>query len=87
MLWNTTCYSLRKERLQQLTDGYIGISIKQQLGKVTITGKGVDDKQHWLPDNDGFHGRGLLMEKEFCDTLEYLDGDNTMKASYVLQDQ
>ena len=86
-------YMLRKERLEQLTEGFIriGISIgsEQGRGKVTIevrdSGAGFDISGFSDGgESDHTHGRGVGIVRELCHSIKYSEGGSCATATYFL---
>ncbi|GLS27861.1 ATP-binding SpoIIE family protein phosphatase [Marinibactrum halimedae] len=83
-------YQLRQERLEQLKEGEIHISVVfyRDEGefyvrfRVSDSGNGFSIDE--LPKSDDLtaSGRGILIVRELCESLQYFDGGSTVEAVY-----
>jgi len=87
-------YETREKRLAELSDETITMFISQRpenkKGLITIevkdTGDGFSIDSHAaksLDDNIGMSGRGIPLIRKMCESLEYSDKGNEVKAVYV----
>jgi len=87
-----TYITLRQERLTDLTDGHIVISLEHKMGdnqgeliiNIADSGAGFDyGKQTFLMENNMDNsGRGMPLVKSLCKELEYLGEGNQVRATY-----
>ncbi|MDO9239185.1 MAG: ATP-binding protein, partial [Methylicorpusculum sp.] len=85
-------YELREQKLQQLSEGKITISLShlpvsqggQLIIEVQDSGKGFDFNPEALNDNcmDTYYGRGMILLKKLCQSFEYIGSGNQVKATY-----
>jgi len=87
-------FDLKESRLAELQDGEIDIHLAQKkiddnwciIIDVKDTGKGfVSGKdQLSLEDNVGYSGRGIQLVEQICESVEYNDVGNSVRAVYAL---
>lgn len=84
-------YRLREERLEQINDGFIDISLEYVRGtpnqiklSMTDSGHGFDfeAKKLEIDDNDENHGRGIHLLGTLCSKLEYSNQGRTVTVHY-----
>ena len=86
-------YRLKDQRLLSLDEAWIKIILEHQPmspgGLLTIrledSGKGFDYRniEDCMEKNDGYSGRGVLLLRELCHSLEYLGDGNIVAAEYI----
>ena len=87
-------FSQKESRLAELQEGSISINLSQQMFKtdwqiiieVIDSGKGFEYKEETLTlgDNVGYAGRGIPLVNKICESVEYNDVGNAVKAIYSL---
>lgn len=86
-------YQEREERLQQLDEGFVNISLaftsSSERAELKISlkdsGEGFDvDKRYQSTDDDAF-GRGVSLIDTLCETVEYSEGGTKVCATYVME--
>jgi len=86
-------YNMRSDRLKALNEGYIDIHIehrkkaKKNTLSITVTDSGPGfqfDEKTSIKDDD-YHGRGVYMLQELCQSLKYRNGGRTAEATYLIQ--
>ncbi|UTF60790.1 fused response regulator/phosphatase [Gilvimarinus sp. DA14] len=83
-------YQLRKTRTEQISEGYIRITLAHQTfaegGCLQITvedsGPGFDLDGLEVDEVNDYSGRGLKLVKSLCDSLEYQEPGNSVCATY-----
>ncbi|MCK4744266.1 MAG: response regulator [Sulfuriflexus sp.] len=90
-------FSKKESRLANLQEGSIVINLSQKMLdagwhiiiEVIDSGKGFvhNDKLVSLDDNVGFSGRGIPLVKKICESVEYNNAGNAVKAIYSLNTQ
>ena len=86
-------YQLRRESLEQLTEGQIDITLEAHpAGKnshivieVTDTGQGYNYETSHDGDEQDNHGRGLMLTRQLCEQLLVSNGGRTTKVIYKFQ--
>ena len=86
-------YQQRRSKLAQLTDGSIHIHIACRPDtnggiiyiKVSDSGDGFTEKNLKDPGVKAHYGRGLILTKELCEKVDFLDQGRSIEASYRLQ--
>ncbi len=86
-------YQLRREKLENLTDGFIHIKIQLKKNadnpvieiKVKDSGKGRVDQKATSPDMDKAFGRGIDIVRTLCDSVVYDDIGSGITVTYSLQ--
>ena len=85
-------YQEREQRIRQLTDGYVNIAMEHKgngsSGDLTIivedSGDGFDVARHVNPgcvaSASTYSGRGIILVREICDSLEYQQGGSRVIA-------
>ncbi|MCF6354063.1 MAG: fused response regulator/phosphatase [Candidatus Polarisedimenticolaceae bacterium] len=90
----TTYFTEREKRLQELSEGYITISIHSRLystgGEIIIrvedSGSGFDYKNYLSniqTDSSIPSGRGLMLTKELCKSVIFCEPGNKVEATYT----
>lgn len=85
-------YALRKQRLEQLKEGFVEITVSLKPGKdthrVTLSvkdsGEGFDCRSDLDETSDAVHGRGIDIIRELCETVEYSEGGSRATVTYQL---
>ena len=85
-------YTLRKERLQQLSEGEIEITVSlshdSDGSRVTVcvrdSGEGFDAEVERELETDAGYGRGIGIVRELCERVEYCEGGSCVTAVYRL---
>ena len=87
-------FTQKESRLAKLQEGSISVNLSQKMFEtgwhiiieVIDSGKGFEYKEKAvaLSDNVGYAGRGIPLVKKMCESVEYNDTGNAVKAIYSL---
>ena len=86
-------FSEREQRLDNLQTGHVSFYLNVEQNedsrsmkiRIEDSGKGFDYLNHDIlnaDDNTGLSGRGILLIRDLCESLSYLDAGNVVEAIY-----
>ena len=84
-------FTEREKRLHELNEGWISFSLdvecSEKIGQINIrihdSGPGFDIDAVAKPNRDNFHGRGIQLIKELCQSLHFIPPGNQTEAVYA----